>query len=170
MYHNSSQCKSPNCNNEVKYIIINSQNTSSGRKETLSCKKHLKSQIKQQPNWLETRICGYGVNALHINYKNPLLSCPRTITSTTDNNKENDDDKYSVYIPEMVPVEMDNNNNNKDAYCCIFCQETIENALVYKLKRCDHFFHKRCLIRWTNECQKTSCPLCRKIIKMTRLI
>ena len=40
---------------------------------------------------------------------------------------------------------------------CVICLKN--NKKFYKLKRCNHSFHKKCIIQWFEK--SLSCPICR---------
>ena len=56
-------------------------------------------------------------------------------------------------------IEYSNLENNEDKLCTI-CQDDIANELfVVKLKKCSHYFHKKCIDNWL--IRSNTCPLCR---------
>ena len=47
--------------------------------------------------------------------------------------------------------------------CCPICFcEFGQNTVVFKMKECDHYFHKKCLGDWIESCVYDTCPYCRK--------
>ena len=43
--------------------------------------------------------------------------------------------------------------------CSICCISLQDENLGYKLKKCNHYFHKECISKWFK--QHNTCPICR---------
>ena len=58
-----------------------------------------------------------------------------------------------------ISEELDNEIENSELPECSICLLKIKDNKIYKIKNCQHSFHKKCINKW----KKTSneCPLCR---------
>ena len=155
-------CNRGNCEKDVVYTIVHKD------EKIFSCKNHIKYNIKLHKDWLSyTKIYGYG-STEHIEYDNPLLKSKHN----------NMDDgiivtkrrrSYSFYIPKITPKLI--YESDKIKKICIFCQENFNDEdLAYRLTKCEHIFHKKCLFDWTISYKQDNCPLCREKIAMLKLI
>nr|DAD41684.1 TPA_asm: hypothetical protein HUJ06_016007 [Nelumbo nucifera] len=48
--------------------------------------------------------------------------------------------------------------------CCVCLSELAEGDAIISSLPCSHLFHKVCIDRWLNLCQKT-CPICRFLVQ-----
>ena len=61
-----------------------------------------------------------------------------------------------------------------DASCeddCSICHDKLISDVYKGLKNCGHKFHRKCIMRWVNDMNKRTCPLCRSdIFLMTAIV
>jgi len=72
------------------------------------------------------------------------------------NNSGNIIDNYSINP---------NYNSNCDDDICLICHKQIKNTKIFKLNKCNHQFHYKCIKKWfkilSKQKNESQCPLCR---------
>lgn len=62
---------------------------------------------------------------------------------------------------QALPISYYPRNNNSDEKCFICGYPFYYNDIIIKLRRCNHIFHKACLINIITESRTSLCPICR---------
>lgn len=56
--------------------------------------------------------------------------------------------------------KIDRNDNTSYENCAICIEDYEENDDIFILEKCNHMFHKECIIEWMTSSGNTSCPVC----------
>ena len=102
----------------------------------------------------ECVICCFDNNT---NSENTKTNLNVTNTQNNSNNEENnlENGAESLLINEEQQTTSINDN--------IFDENSTDNIFI-KLKKCNHVFHKQCILNWFKT--KNTCPICRQIISL----
>ena len=74
-------------------------------------------------------------------------------------------DEFDDLPVRTMSKNLEKELNIRDKTCPI-CQEEINSRCHCTVLKCGHFFHKNCAKEWlTKQCEKPTCPMCRKDVR-----
>ena len=86
----------------------------------------------------------------------------RILEETFENQQSFEKTDHIIDIPSQTYSSIqDKEKYEKD--CCICLTQFDEDCIVSLLPKCNHIFHKECVVEWGK--YKTSCPICRNNVE-----
>ena len=122
---------------------------------------------------------GFNINNLN-NFNNNINNNNNNNNNNNDNNNNNNNinlDNTDSYLSQFddakkkIILEMDEfqykhiqrYDSRKETECAICLNEFIRTDIIKAFYKCDHIFHKRCLLEWLKK--SDCCPLCKHDLK-----
>jgi hypothetical protein len=126
-----------------------------------------------------SKTCIYLSLSLIIIYDYYLQYMQDDLKEKYNRNDQETNDKYNICIENIIMedniennidingnfVELDNNelvSTESDDMSCVICMEEFINNENVFISKCNHIYHKKCIIKWF--LNNNSCPICREIL------